>query len=69
MTPLIMETDSLVLKKVLDGIWEVPWSITTIVSAIQKLKRGQHVQIHHTFREGNTQLVLSQTLPLIMQVI
>ena len=26
--PVVLETDSLTLKKVLDGIWEVPWGLT-----------------------------------------
>lgn len=26
--PLIMETDSLIIKKILDGIWEVPWTVS-----------------------------------------
>lgn len=35
--PLILETDSLTLTKILDGIGEVPWSISLRILKIRKL--------------------------------
>ncbi|KAH0764524.1 hypothetical protein KY285_000395 [Solanum tuberosum] len=51
--PLILETDSLVTKKVLDGVWEVPWSISVEVRGIKSMVETYNVEIKHIFREGN----------------
>lgn len=53
MFPLIIETDSLFLKKVIEGDWRVPWRInSTIIRIKQALSSGEHV-VTHTLREGN----------------
>ncbi|WMV59135.1 hypothetical protein MTR67_052520, partial [Solanum verrucosum] len=52
--PLILETDSLVTKKVLDGVREVPWSISVEVRGIKSMLETYNVEIKHIFREGNT---------------
>ncbi|XP_059295494.1 uncharacterized protein LOC132048826 [Lycium ferocissimum] len=51
--PVILETDSLTMKKVLDGIWEVPWNISLVVQRIQHMKKDQAVQVEHVLRDGN----------------
>ncbi|KAH0685725.1 hypothetical protein KY290_017253 [Solanum tuberosum] len=51
--PMILETDSLILKKILDGIWDVPWYNIMEVKRINSLKDGKEVEIEHTFREVN----------------
>ncbi|XP_059301858.1 uncharacterized protein LOC132053773 [Lycium ferocissimum] len=38
--PLILETDSLMLKNVVDGVWDTPWCIVTEVDTIRRLKDG-----------------------------
>ncbi|XP_060210742.1 uncharacterized protein LOC132637707 [Lycium barbarum] len=51
--PLIVETDSLTMRMILDGIWEVPWSISLVVKRIQHLREGRQIQVIHFLREGN----------------
>uniref|UniRef100_A0A0V0I1K0 Putative ovule protein n=1 Tax=Solanum chacoense TaxID=4108 RepID=A0A0V0I1K0_SOLCH len=52
-TPLIMEIDSLVIKKILDGIWEVPWVISEEIRAMKRELENKDVTVVHTYREGN----------------
>lgn len=52
--PLILETDSMSLKKILDGEWEVPWSISMDIRRIKALRTKAHViVVVHTLGEGN----------------
>ncbi|XP_060170793.1 uncharacterized protein LOC132601744 [Lycium barbarum] len=50
--PLILETDSLLMKNVVDGIWEIPWCIITEVERIRRMKVEFNVLIQHVYREG-----------------
>ncbi|XP_059315633.1 uncharacterized protein LOC132066321 [Lycium ferocissimum] len=52
--PLILETDSLLIKNVVDGVWEIPWCVITEVERIRKMKAEFNVIIQHVYREGNT---------------
>ena len=52
--PLIVETDSLTMQKILDGIWEVPWRISLVVKRIQRLREGKQIGVAHVLREGNS---------------
>ncbi|XP_060170630.1 uncharacterized protein LOC132601565 [Lycium barbarum] len=49
-----METDSLTMQKVLDGIWEVPWNIALPVMSIQRWRKDKDISVVHVFREGNS---------------
>ncbi|WMV08231.1 hypothetical protein MTR67_001616 [Solanum verrucosum] len=51
--PIIMETDSFIIKKVLDGVWEVPWSISVDIQCIKLWMENGEVEVVHTYREGN----------------
>ena len=51
--PLTVETDSLIAKKILDGVWEVPWIVSKNVSNIKFSMHTGNVEVVHTFREGN----------------
>ncbi|KAK4707129.1 hypothetical protein R3W88_033268 [Solanum pinnatisectum] len=51
--PLIMETDSLIIKKILDGIWEVPWNISGEIRALKRDLKFIDATVVHTYREGN----------------
>ncbi|XP_015160507.1 uncharacterized protein [Solanum tuberosum] len=51
--PLIIETDSLLAQKALNGVWEVPWKIAWEVRLIKQLIKNHGVEVVHTFREGN----------------
>ncbi|XP_059310971.1 uncharacterized protein LOC132062414 [Lycium ferocissimum] len=51
--PVIVETDSLTMQKVLDGIWEVPRNIALPVRSIERWMKGKDVSVVHVFREGN----------------
>lgn len=37
--PLIMETDSLVMRKIIDDEWETPWCIGAEVRRIKEIKK------------------------------
>ncbi|XP_019246545.1 PREDICTED: uncharacterized protein LOC109226206 [Nicotiana attenuata] len=52
--PLILETDSLVMKKVIEGEWDPPWVIAPDVKRIKELKGNFNVIFQHVFREGNS---------------
>ncbi|XP_070055030.1 uncharacterized protein [Nicotiana tomentosiformis] len=51
--PLIMETDSLVMKKIIENEWECPWTIRAYVKKIKEIKDNYNVLFKHVFREGN----------------
>ncbi|KAK6793579.1 hypothetical protein RDI58_007032 [Solanum bulbocastanum] len=51
--PLIMETDSLILKKVIEEKWEIPWVISVDVRCIKNKLKNKDVVVNHIFREGN----------------
>ncbi|KAH0776320.1 hypothetical protein KY290_007731 [Solanum tuberosum] len=48
-----LETDSLSLKNILDGIWEIPWSIVMEIKKIRMLMKDKEVTVEHILREGN----------------
>lgn len=53
MSPLNMETDSLIIKKVLEGIWEIPWAISVNIRDIERTMENKEVEVVYTYREGN----------------
>lgn len=52
--PLIMETDSLGMRKIIDDAWETPWCIGAEVRRIKEIKSTYNVLFQHVLREGNT---------------
>nr|XP_009759526.1 PREDICTED: uncharacterized protein LOC104212044 [Nicotiana sylvestris] len=48
-----LQTDSLMLKNIIDGLWKPPWNIVDVVEEIISLKEGCNFKISHIFREGN----------------
>ncbi|WMV41314.1 hypothetical protein MTR67_034699 [Solanum verrucosum] len=52
-TQVEMETDSLTMKNVLKGIWEVPWEISLEVKKFKELRKSGVIRVEHVFREGN----------------
>ncbi|KAH0655677.1 hypothetical protein KY285_030559 [Solanum tuberosum] len=50
---VIIETDSLVLKNIVERVWKVPWKVVNILEEIWKLMQGKTLIISHNFREGN----------------
>ncbi|XP_070034275.1 uncharacterized protein [Nicotiana tomentosiformis] len=51
--PMIIKTNSLVLKTITEGQWAVPWSINKELKKINKIKGQFNVILQHVFREGN----------------
>ncbi|XP_009794683.1 uncharacterized protein [Nicotiana sylvestris] len=51
--PLILETESLVLKKVIGGEWDPPWCIVAEVQKIKEIRDHFNVIFQHVLREGN----------------
>ncbi|XP_060216553.1 uncharacterized protein LOC132644029 [Lycium barbarum] len=51
--PLYFESDSLSLVKMVEGEWDVPWSISLEVYNIIEWRRKGVIQIGHVMREGN----------------
>ena len=52
-TQIYLETDSLVLFKILTRVWGVPWNIVVIIEDIWYVSRLCQTQIKHIYREGN----------------
>ncbi|XP_075092125.1 uncharacterized protein LOC142172415 [Nicotiana tabacum] len=52
--PLILETDSLVMKKAIEGEWDPPWVIAQGVKKTIEMKDNFNVIFQHVFREGNS---------------
>lgn len=51
--PLILEIDSLDMKNIKDGDWEVPWGIAMEIKWIQECMTGEKVVLKHTYGECN----------------
>ncbi|KAH0665136.1 hypothetical protein KY290_027423 [Solanum tuberosum] len=51
--PVILETDSLMLQKILNGIWEVSWSSRVEVKRINGMRINVDARVEHILREGN----------------
>ncbi|XP_049352605.1 uncharacterized protein LOC125817063 [Solanum verrucosum] len=51
--PVILEIDSLSLKNILDGIWEIPWVIVMEIERINMLMKDKEVIVENILREGN----------------
>ncbi|XP_070033079.1 uncharacterized protein [Nicotiana tomentosiformis] len=50
---ILIQTDSMLLKNVLDEVWIAPWNVTEIVEEINKLRHRCTVTFTHILREGN----------------
>lgn len=48
-----LQTDSLMLKNVVEGIWKPPWVIEEEVEEIKRFLRMCNGKISHIYREGN----------------
>lgn len=42
------------MKKIIDGIWDVPWNIGKEIKKTNQLKNNLSVIFEHVLREGNT---------------
>ncbi|XP_075097910.1 uncharacterized protein LOC142175230 [Nicotiana tabacum] len=51
--PLIIETDSLTMKKIIEGEWDPPWCIGTEVRRIKEKKEQFNIIFQHVLWEGN----------------
>lgn len=51
--PLVIETDSLAMKQIIDGNWHIPWSLSMEIRKIQEWKKKENIKIEHTMREEN----------------
>ncbi|XP_059290815.1 uncharacterized protein LOC132044343 [Lycium ferocissimum] len=61
--PVIIETDSLSMQKILDSIWKVPWSISLTIRSIQRWRKDKDVTVEHVLREGTIQYDHFQDIP------
>lgn len=52
--PLIMETESLILKKVIEEKWEIPWVISVDIRCIKNKLKNKDVVVNQIFRAGNS---------------
>jgi len=43
----------LITKKIIDGVWDVPWIFTMDVKSTKVSMHSRNVEVIHTFREGN----------------
>nr|XP_009781571.1 PREDICTED: uncharacterized protein LOC104230453 [Nicotiana sylvestris] len=49
-----LQTDSMLLKNIIEESWKPPWYITEHVEEILRLKEQSIIKVTHIFREGNT---------------
>ncbi|XP_070020607.1 uncharacterized protein [Nicotiana sylvestris] len=49
-----LQTDSMLLKNIIEESWNPPWYITKHVEEILRLKEQSIIKVTHIFREGNT---------------
>ena len=54
MVQVIVETDSLAMVHILEGKWDIPWSVALEVNSMNLLRRSLSVRVQHSLREGNT---------------
>ncbi|KAH0691451.1 hypothetical protein KY289_018809 [Solanum tuberosum] len=54
LTNVLVETDSLVMVNIIEGRWEIPWSLSLEVNIINELMRIVSTRVQHSLREGNT---------------
>ncbi|KAK4716640.1 hypothetical protein R3W88_014978 [Solanum pinnatisectum] len=50
---IIMETDSLTFKKIIEKQWKVPWELIEIIEEIRIKLQSLQGKITHILREGN----------------
>ncbi|XP_016486311.2 uncharacterized protein LOC107806632 [Nicotiana tabacum] len=48
-----LQTDSMVLKKIMDGIWKPPWIISEQIEEMMQLMNEGNYTVTHIHREGN----------------
>ncbi|XP_016470893.1 uncharacterized protein LOC107793125 [Nicotiana tabacum] len=48
-----LQTDSLLLKNIVEGLWKPPWCIVEQVEEIWQLLGRDNFKVSHIFREGN----------------
>lgn len=64
-----METDSLQAKRVINGIWEVPWLVSVDVRYIKDLLTIFQAEVVHTMREENHLADFSLTMLFVLQIL
>lgn len=50
---ILIQTDSLLMKNVVDGTWESPWAVDVYVEEIKEYMRSCNCRISHIMREVN----------------
>ncbi|WMV44204.1 hypothetical protein MTR67_037589 [Solanum verrucosum] len=50
---MVIKTDSLTLKNIIQQIWRVPWEIAEIMDEIIREVQQQNVTVQYIFRDGN----------------
>ncbi|XP_060190463.1 uncharacterized protein LOC132619636 [Lycium barbarum] len=50
---IMLITDSLLLKNIVQRVWEVPWQIVSMMEEIWQLVEGKTIVVNHIYREGN----------------
>lgn len=51
---VLLESDSLALVHMLNGEWDISWSVTLDVNSINRLRTKMTVRVQHSLREENT---------------
>lgn len=50
---ICLQTDSMLLKNIIEGLWKPPWTIIDQIEEIMKFKEEHNIKVSHTYREGN----------------
>uniref|UniRef100_M1D7E5 Reverse transcriptase n=1 Tax=Solanum tuberosum TaxID=4113 RepID=M1D7E5_SOLTU len=51
---IIVESDSLAIVNIINGVWKILWRVTVEVNSIRKMMNSWPVRVQHSLREGNT---------------
>ena len=69
---IILENDSLDLRKINTDKWKIPWQLTIQIEEIKQLIRQLQIMIKHLFREANqlvdklANVVFDQQIPQLL---
>ncbi|XP_060200113.1 uncharacterized protein LOC132628344 [Lycium barbarum] len=50
---VVIDTDSTLIRNILNGEWKAPWCIASLVDKIRVLMEDNNMTIQHVIKEGN----------------
>nr|XP_016494947.1 PREDICTED: ribonuclease H-like [Nicotiana tabacum] len=50
---ILVQTDSMLMKNVIEGTWDPPWAVAAYLEEINELMRRSNTRVTYIMREGN----------------